>query len=88
VLAAVLGDVAGDFGRFLRADGLDVGRVRALAMDCQFAVEDRGRMSERSLLDGSEQACGRSRDSDASGNGQDGEDGGGLCEHGVDFVVV
>lgn len=34
VLAAVLGDVAGDLGGVLGADGLDVGRVRALAEDC------------------------------------------------------
>jgi hypothetical protein len=44
VLAAVLGDVAGDLGRLFGADGLDVGRVRALAVDCQLAVESGGCM--------------------------------------------
>lgn len=43
---------------------------------------------KRFLLDGSEEACRRGCDSDARGDGQDGEDGGGLCEHGVDFLVV
>ena len=38
VLAAVLGDVAGDLGGVGGADGLDVGRVRALAVDCQFCA--------------------------------------------------
>jgi len=42
---------------------------------------------ERLLLDSSKKACWRSCDCDAGGDGQDGEDGG-LCEHGVDFVVV
>jgi hypothetical protein len=36
VVAAVLGNVAGDLGRVVGADRLDVGRVRALAVDCQF----------------------------------------------------
>jgi len=68
VLAAVLGDVAGDLGRVGGANRLDVGRVRA-------------------LVDSSKKACWRSCDCDAGGDGQNGEDGG-LCEHGVDFVVV
>jgi hypothetical protein len=38
VVAAVLGDVAGDLGGVGGADGLDVGRVRALAVDCQFCA--------------------------------------------------
>jgi hypothetical protein len=38
VAAAVLGDVAGDLGGVGGADGLDVGRVRALAVDCQFCA--------------------------------------------------
>jgi hypothetical protein len=38
VPAAVLGDVASDLGRVGGADGLDVGRVRALAVDCQFCA--------------------------------------------------
>jgi hypothetical protein len=38
VVAAVLGDVAGDLGGVGGADGLDVGRVRALAADCQFCA--------------------------------------------------
>jgi hypothetical protein len=38
VVAAVLGDVAGDLGGVGGADGLDVGRVRALAIGCQFGA--------------------------------------------------
>jgi hypothetical protein len=85
VLAAVLGDVAGDLGGVVGADRLDVGRVRAFAVECQFALCRV--FVERILLDSSEEACRRSCDCDARGDGQNGEDGG-LCEHGVDFVVV
>ena len=85
VLTAVLGDVAGDLGGVVGADGLDVGRVRALAAERQFAL---CRVYvKRILLDGSEKACRRSCDCDARGDGQNGEDGG-LCEHVVDFLVV
>jgi hypothetical protein len=42
---------------------------------------------KRFLLDSSQKACGRGCDCDARGDGQNGEDGG-LCEHGVDFLVV
>lgn len=42
----------------------------------------------RILLDGSKEACRGSCDGDARGDGQNGEDGGGLCEHGVDFLGV
>ena len=86
VLAAVLGDVAGDLGGVVGADRLDIGRVRALAVECQFAL-CRIMYVKRILLDGSEKACRRSCDCDARGDGQNGEDGG-LCEHVVDFLVV
>ena len=42
---------------------------------------------KRFLLDSREKACGRGCDCDTRGDGQNGEDGG-LCEHGVDFLVV
>jgi hypothetical protein len=87
VVAAVLGDVAGDLGGVGGADGLDVGRVRALAVDCQLALRGYNAYVERILLDGSQKACGRGCDCDARGDGQNGEDGG-LCEHDVDFLVV
>lgn len=42
----------------------------------------------RIVLDSSEKACRRSRGGDARSDGEDGEESGGLCEHGVGFVVV
>ena len=87
VVAAVLGDVAGDLGGVGGADGLDVGRVRALAVDYQFALRGYRAYVKRILLNSSQKACRRSCDCDARGDGQNGEDGG-LCEHGVDFLVV
>jgi hypothetical protein len=87
VVAAVLGDVAGDLGGVGGADGLDVGRVRALAVDDQFALRGYRAYVKRILLDSSQKACRRSCDCDARGDGQNGEDGG-LCEHDVDFLIV
>jgi hypothetical protein len=89
VLAAVLGDVAGHFGRLIRADGLDVGWVVACAAQLlALSASAYFVYSERILLDSSEEACRRCCDDDARSDSEDREDGGGLCEHGVDFKVV
>lgn len=42
----------------------------------------------RNILDSGEKACRGRRGSDARGDGEDGEESGGLCEHVVGFVVV
>jgi len=42
----------------------------------------------RILLDSGEEACWRSSNNDARSYGEDGEDSGGLCEHGVGYGVV
>ena len=42
----------------------------------------------RNVLDSGEKACWGSRGGDACSDGEDGEEGGGLCEHDVGFVVV
>ena len=43
--------------------------------------------SGRILLDSGEEACRRSCDSNARSDGEDGEESGGLCEHGVGCAV-
>lgn len=42
----------------------------------------------RILLDGGKEACRGSCDNDARSDGEDGEEGGSLCEHGVNCGVV
>ena len=86
VVAAVLGEVAGDLVGLLGADGLDVGRVRALA--AQMLVSGRENTARRILLDSGKKACRGSSDNDARSDGEDREDGGSLCEHGVNCGVV
>lgn len=87
MLAAVLREVAGHLGSLLGADTLDVGRVGALA--ARLLVCDRAYImgAWRILLDSGEKACRRSSDSDARSDGEYSEDGGGLCEHGVEYGV-
>lgn len=84
-VAAVLGEVAGDLVGLLGADGLDVGRVRAFA--AQLLVHSRAWKMRRIVLDGGKEACRGSCDNDARSDGEDGEDSGSLCEHGVKLVL-
>lgn len=51
-------------------------------------VDSRRRIAELILLDSGEKACRGSSDNDARSDGEDREDGGSLCEHGVNCGVV
>lgn len=83
VVAAVLGEEGSHLLGRVGADLLDVGGLRALAVRVLVCGRNHGALGVRNVLDGGDEACRRSGNSDARGDREDGEEGGGLCEHAV-----